>query len=216
MGSRFKARPSSNREPTSGEEVGHPSAGETRKPARGGGFSSCAIPVEMPPVATFRVTTGGTVRLAPYAERRLQASSDAALRLLWIRWAPGGDQAYVDAGYYLTGANQHVQPEQANLPWDYQLWGEAFENEALEAPSTPVADAPPGSAYAAAAQALGADPSAVAELNQVMGLLETTPRNAYAIEPDSQSLEQVVLFQAGPDQPVAKTAGAHIAAAVLL
>lgn len=103
---------------------------------------------------TQRVTTGGTVRLAPYAERRLQASSDAALQLLWIRWAPGGDQAYIDSGYYLTGANQHIQPEQANLPWDYLLWDEAFENEALDAPSTPVSEAPAGSVYAAAAQAL--------------------------------------------------------------
>ncbi|MEN8160074.1 MAG: hypothetical protein ABFS41_08390 [Myxococcota bacterium] len=103
---------------------------------------------------TQRVTTGGTVRLAPYAERRLQASSDAALRLLWIRWAPGGDQAYVDAGYYLTGANQHLQPEQADLPWDYLLWDGAFENEALAAPSTPVALAPAESVYAADAHAL--------------------------------------------------------------
>lgn len=105
---------------------------------------------------TWRVTPGATVKLHPYDVRRLRASPSAALRLLWIRWAPGGDQAYIDAGYYLTGANQHVQPKQADLPDDYLFWGEVFENEALEEPSVPVLEPESGSVYARSARALDA------------------------------------------------------------
>ena len=71
-----------------------------------------------------RVTTGSTVKLEPYVPRSVLAADDMALRMLWIRWAPGGDQAYVDAGYYLTGANQHIQPAQANFKPGYLFWGE--------------------------------------------------------------------------------------------
>ena len=73
----------------------------------------------------WRVTPGTTAKLEPYAMRRVTAGAGEPLRWLWIRWAPGGDQAYVDAGYYLTGANQHVQPSQADFAPGYQFWGEA-------------------------------------------------------------------------------------------
>jgi quercetin dioxygenase-like cupin family protein len=103
---------------------------------------------------TWRLTPGATVKLHPYDVRRLRASPSVPLRLLWIRWAPGGDQAYIDAGYYLTGANQHIQPKQADLPEDYLFWDQVFENEALEQPSGPLLDPPPGSVYARSARAL--------------------------------------------------------------
>lgn len=84
------------------------------------------------------VTTGSTVKLEPYVVRSLEASAEEPLRLLWIRWAPGGDQAYVDAGYYLTGANQHIQPEQAKFEDDYLFWGGVDEAYGLvEAAANP-------------------------------------------------------------------------------
>lgn len=73
----------------------------------------------------WRATPGTTAKLEPYVVRRVKAGGDEPLRWLWIRWAPGGDQAYVDAGYYLTGANQHLQPVQADFGPDYLFWGEA-------------------------------------------------------------------------------------------
>lgn len=104
---------------------------------------------------TAHVAPGSTVLLAPYALRRLQAGRHAALRLLWLRWAPGGDQAYVDAGgHYLTGANQHLQPARATLPEDYLFWDAAYTTESRKTPSTPIVPAPPDSPAARAAKAL--------------------------------------------------------------
>ncbi len=101
----------------------------------------------------FRVTRGATAKLEPYAERRIIAYEDAPLRLLWIRWAPGGDQAYIDSGYYLTGANQHLQPAQANFGDDYDFWGEP-DTESQEIDSTrPAVAAAANSIYAREASA---------------------------------------------------------------
>ncbi|VAW04743.1 hypothetical protein MNBD_ALPHA04-296, partial [hydrothermal vent metagenome] len=73
------------------------------------------------------ITPGTTIKLDPYDARRLEASSDALLRILWFRWAPDGDQRYLSAGYYLTGANQHIQPKQSMLPETFQYWGKAHK-----------------------------------------------------------------------------------------
>ncbi len=105
---------------------------------------------------TQRVTPGTTVKIDPYDIRRLEASPDAALRLLWIRWAPGGDQRYIDAGYYLTGANQHVQPMQANIPDGYLFWDEVFDTVAVEVARSPIAVSPAGSTYESSLRALEA------------------------------------------------------------
>ena len=105
---------------------------------------------------TSRVSPGSTVKLAPYDVRRIDAFADTPLRLLWIRWAPGGDQAYIDAGYYLTGANQHVQPVQATMSWAHLFWGEVFVNEFLPAPTRTVVVAAERSSYASAEQSLRA------------------------------------------------------------
>ncbi|MBB6522507.1 cupin domain-containing protein [Pseudoteredinibacter isoporae] len=71
-----------------------------------------------------KVTTGSTVKLEPYVPRSVQAANEEPLRMVWVRWAPGGDQSYIDAGYYLTGSNQHIQPAQANFEPGYLFWGE--------------------------------------------------------------------------------------------
>ncbi|MGB0906066.1 MAG: cupin domain-containing protein [Maricaulaceae bacterium] len=73
---------------------------------------------------SWAVTPGTTAKVEPYDVRRLSASKDGPLKVIWIRWAPGGDQKYRSAGYYLTGANQHVQPKSANMPEDYQFYGQ--------------------------------------------------------------------------------------------
>ena len=105
---------------------------------------------------TERVSPGATVKLEPYVIRRLAASEKEALRVLWIRWAPGGDQAYIDAGYYLTGANQHLQPRQATMPDGYLFWGQVFETEVVSEPSATVVSAREGSFFESSAVALDA------------------------------------------------------------
>lgn len=90
----------------------------------------------------WRVTPGTTAKLEPYAVRRVVADDGEPLRWLWIRWAPGGDQSYIDAGYYLTGANQHVQPAQAHFRDGYQFWGEASTAHGTDAGGSLVLDAP--------------------------------------------------------------------------
>jgi quercetin dioxygenase-like cupin family protein len=105
---------------------------------------------------TERVSPGATVKLEPYAIRRLAASEQQALRVLWIRWAPGGDQAYIDAGYYLTGANQHLQPRQATMPDGYLFWGKAFDSERVSEPGAAVVPAEEGSFFERSAVALDA------------------------------------------------------------
>ncbi|MFK7894493.1 MAG: cupin domain-containing protein [Myxococcota bacterium] len=102
-----------------------------------------------------QVAAGSTVKLSPYDVRRVRAEGSEPLRLLWIRWAPGGDQAYIDAGYYLTGANQHIQPEQAEMPYDHLFFGEAFETRPLPSAVRPV-EVPAGSLLEGARSTLGA------------------------------------------------------------
>lgn len=74
-----------------------------------------------------RVTTGSTIKLEPWVARSIEVAPSEPLRIVWIRWAPGGDQRYVDAGYYLTGANQHRQPAQASFEDGYLFWGPVDE-----------------------------------------------------------------------------------------
>lgn len=90
---------------------------------------------------SWRVTPGAKVKLEPYAVRRLRASAQGPTKVLWIRWAPRGDVRYITAGYYLTGANQHVQPAQAHIPLDFEFWGAVNDNTPLEPWTLPAADA---------------------------------------------------------------------------
>lgn len=88
---------------------------------------------------TQSVSPGTTVKLNPYDVRRVYAAAGEPLRIVWIRWAPNGDQRYLSAGYYLTGANQHIQPKQAVLPQGYQYWGERGRSEVINVPSVAIA-----------------------------------------------------------------------------
>ena len=99
---------------------------------------------------TQTATPGTTVKLDPYDVRRASASGDEALRMLWVRWAPNGDQAFIDAGYYLTGANQHIQPADADLPRDYLFWDATFTTDVVDTPARSEAPAAEGSVYARA------------------------------------------------------------------
>ena len=103
---------------------------------------------------THTVTPGTTVKLEPYDVRRLYAAPGEPLRVIWVRWAPGGDQEYLAAGYYLTGANQHIQPEEAVLPLDYQYWGGRMSTELVEQARSPRPAVASDSSYAAWAAAL--------------------------------------------------------------
>jgi quercetin dioxygenase-like cupin family protein len=105
---------------------------------------------------TQTATPGTTVKLDPYDVRRVVATSATPLRILWIRWAPHGDQAYLAAGYYLTGANQHVQPQQAALAEDYQYWGALYATEPVSTPTLPMIEPEDGTVYAAQREALQA------------------------------------------------------------
>lgn len=100
---------------------------------------------------TQTATPGTTVKLNPYDVRRAVATGDEPLRWLWIRWAPDGDQAFIDAGYYLTGANQHVQPTEATMPADYAFWNARYETAPVASPASPAATAAEGSVFAEAA-----------------------------------------------------------------
>jgi quercetin dioxygenase-like cupin family protein len=97
---------------------------------------------------TSTVSPGTTVKLNPYDIRRIYANSDQALKIVWIRWAPNGDQRYLAAGYYLTGANQHLQPREGVLQDEYQYWGEQFGINDVAEPTSKVALAGEKSTYA--------------------------------------------------------------------
>ncbi|MDH3687676.1 MAG: cupin domain-containing protein [Myxococcales bacterium] len=68
---------------------------------------------------------GASIKVEPYEARSVHVTSEAPLRALWFRWAPGGDVTYLSFGYYLTGANFHIQPREATFPADYEHWDDA-------------------------------------------------------------------------------------------
>lgn len=71
---------------------------------------------------TIRAYTGTSVKLESLTERRIKVTSGVPLKMLWFRWAPGGEQEYLDYGYYLTGSNFHAQPLESVMPPDYEHW----------------------------------------------------------------------------------------------
>lgn len=71
---------------------------------------------------TIQAYTGTSVKLESLAERRVKVTSGTPLKLLWFRWAPGGQQEYLDYGYYLTGSNFHAQPLESVMPGNYEQW----------------------------------------------------------------------------------------------
>jgi quercetin dioxygenase-like cupin family protein len=139
--------------------------------------------------ATQTLTPGTTVKLNPYDVRRVTANDgDTPLKLLWIRWAPGGDQAFIDAGYYLTGSNQHIQPETADMPLDYKFWGTVYDTKTLAAPSIPVITPSDGSFFSAQQSALQ---TARAELGDARDLYPTTPVFGHESDKGWLTVEQI-------------------------
>jgi len=87
---------------------------------------------------TIQAYAGTSVKLESLAERRMKATSNTPLKLLWFRWAPGGQQEYLDYGYYLTGSNFHAQPLESVMPDNYEHWEASVRKpfEALENTNT--------------------------------------------------------------------------------
>jgi quercetin dioxygenase-like cupin family protein len=87
---------------------------------------------------TIHAFTGTSIKLESLSERRLQVTSGTPLKLLWFRWAPGGNQVYLDYGYYLTGSNFHLQPLESVMPKNYQQWEERFRKKFVEMDPAPI------------------------------------------------------------------------------
>ena len=103
---------------------------------------------------TQTATPGTTASMEPYDVRRARASTEGPLKILWFRWAPDGDQAYLAAGYYLTGANQHIQPKEATLPDDFQYWGVTYTTEPVTEAGEPTENPADAATYASQREAL--------------------------------------------------------------
>ncbi|MDX2322050.1 MAG: cupin domain-containing protein [Moritella sp.] len=69
--------------------------------------------------------TGTSVKLESLSQRRIKVLSDKPAKILWFRWAPEGDQTYLNYGYYLTGCNFHAQPLEAVMPANFEQWDES-------------------------------------------------------------------------------------------
>jgi quercetin dioxygenase-like cupin family protein len=86
---------------------------------------------------TIEAFVGTTIKLEPYETRAIRVTSEEPFRALWFRWAPGGDETYLDFGYYLTGTNFHVQPLEATFPADYEHWPESLRQKHRVVEATP-------------------------------------------------------------------------------
>lgn len=73
---------------------------------------------------TAEVFVGTSVKVEPNDNVRIEATSKGPVKLLWFSWAPGGDERYLSAGYYLTGSNFQIQPEEAEIPKNFAVWEE--------------------------------------------------------------------------------------------
>jgi len=86
---------------------------------------------------TIEAFVGTTIKLESYETRAIRVTSEEPFRALWFRWAPGGDETYLDFGYYLTGTNFHIQPLEATFPADYEHWPEALRRKHRIVEATP-------------------------------------------------------------------------------
>jgi len=73
---------------------------------------------------TAKVYPGTSVKVEPGTITRIEADSKTPVKFLWFSWAPGGDERYLSAGYYLTGSNFQIQPKEAVLPKNFEVWKE--------------------------------------------------------------------------------------------
>ena len=83
----------------------------------------------------IEASVGASIKVEPLAVRSIRVTSDEPLRALWFRWAPDGDATYLSFGYYLTGANFHLQPLEATLPDNYEHWADAMRRPSSVRPS---------------------------------------------------------------------------------
>ena len=97
---------------------------------------------------SIQVFTGTSIKLDPLSERRIEVVSNTPLKLLWFRWAPAGDQKYLDYGYYLTGSNFHLQPLESVMPKNYEQWDNTVRKAYKEIALNPVDDSSKNSFYA--------------------------------------------------------------------
>jgi len=71
-----------------------------------------------------KVSPGISVKIEPNTSLKIKAESKNPLKLIFFSWAPNGRQDYLDAGYYLTGANFYAQPIEATMPDNFEFWND--------------------------------------------------------------------------------------------
>ena len=97
---------------------------------------------------TIQAYTGTSIKLESLAERRIEVTSDTPLKILWFRWAPGGQQVYLDYGYYLTGSNFHAQPLESVMPNNFEHWDESVRKAYKELKPVAINEPKKGRFYA--------------------------------------------------------------------
>ncbi|QFI37083.1 cupin domain-containing protein [Moritella marina ATCC 15381] len=105
---------------------------------------------------TIAAYTGTSVKLESLSQRRMKVVSDKPAKILWFRWAPAGDQTYLNYGYYLTGCNFHAQPLEAVMPADFEQWDESERQRFTHLQHSAVAEPAKDSFYGVQIQQLTA------------------------------------------------------------
>lgn len=72
--------------------------------------------------STAKVYTGTSIKFDSYEKKKVIVTSKEPLKILWFSWAPEGDKAYLESGYYLTGSNLNVQSMNGILPENFEFW----------------------------------------------------------------------------------------------
>lgn len=134
--------------------------------------------------------TGTSVKLDSLVKRRIEVTSSTPLKLLWFRWAPGGQQVYLDYGYYLTGSNFHAQPLESVMPDDYEHW-ESSERIAYTELTTPESvKANAASFYADQLRQLAAIKK-LKQFEQLAHLYPTSPQFSNELDVDWLDFENI-------------------------
>ncbi|MDP0587785.1 MAG: hypothetical protein QS748_00660 [Candidatus Endonucleobacter bathymodioli] len=123
---------------------------------------------------SIQAFTGTSIKLDSLSERRIEVVSDAPLKLLWFRWAPSGNQKYLDYGYYLTGSNFHLQPLESVMPKNYEQWDKTVRKVYKQIILDPVEDPIKNSFYAKQKQQLDEMKSQY-QFNKFLNMYPDTP-----------------------------------------
>ena len=124
---------------------------------------------------TIHAYTGTSVKLESLSQRRIKVTSNTPLKLLWFRWAPGGQQVYLDYGYYLTGSNFHAQPLESVMPANYEHWEESTR-KAFEERDTAEATVPSRNSFIDQQQQQLAAMRKEEQFKKLSGLYPTAPQ----------------------------------------